>query len=453
MARRKTARDVALDVLMAVEERGAYSNLLLNDALTKSGLSSRDRGLATELVYGTIQRRNTLDWILNGLVKKGVTSLEPWVRHLLRMGIYQLRYLDRIPGRAAVHETVRMAKERGHRGVSGLVNGVLRSYQRRRREWTLPEDPETPEKLALATSHPEWMVRRLMEVYGKETARAVLEAGNRPPRTAVRVNPLKSDRETVARLLSEQNPGMEVEASPLSSQGLILKGGGNPARGLLFREGWVTIQDESSMLVSEVVDPRPGERVLDGCAAPGGKTGHLGERMKNEGVLFSCDLHPHKIRLIEDQVRRLGLTIVEARRADLRELPGNVEPFDRVLLDAPCSGLGVIRRKPDIKWSKEPREVASLTSLQAQLLDAAAELVVPGGTLVYSTCTLEPKENAEQVSAFLERHPEFRPDGSLEDRLPEAVREKALRGEGWVQILPHHFDSDGFFIARMIKAK
>lgn len=453
MTRPDSARNVALDVLIAVEERGAYSNLLLNDRLKRSSLSPRDRGLATELVYGTLQRKNTLDWILNKLVRKGIDTLDPWVRHLLRLGIYQLRYLDRVPSRAAVHETVEIAKARGHRGIPGLVNGVLRSYLRRSREWTLPDSPKSVTDLALVTSHPEWLVRRLVEVYGPETAHSVLKANNRPPGLSVRVNPLRGNRERVARLLQEEDPRLRIRLSPLSGQGLILTGG-NPASGRLFREGWFTVQDESSMLVAELLAPRPGERVLDGCAAPGGKTGHLAERMENRGTLLACDIHPHKVKLIENQVRRLGLSMVEVRQADLRELPGTGEArFDRVLLDAPCSGWGVIRRKPDIKWSKNLQEVDSLRQLQAELLEAAARLVTPGGTLVYSTCTLEPQENREQITAFLKNHPTFQADSTLFDTLPAPVREKAFTGDGWVQILPHHFESDGFFIARMIKEK
>lgn len=208
------------------------------------------------------------------------------------------------------------------------------------------------------------------------------------------------------------------------------------------------------MLVAHIVDPQPGERVLDGCAAPGGKTGHLAERMGNEGTLLSCDIHPHKVKLIKEQSQRLGISIVVPRQADLRELPGiEEEPYDRVLLDAPCSGLGVIRRKPDIKWAKASGEIEELVALQKQLLDSAAELVKPEGVLVYSTCTLEPRENKEQVMDFLNRHPEFQLDVSIQKQIPESVRNKALLGEGWIQILPHHFETDGFFIARLIKAK
>ncbi|SFS51009.1 16S rRNA (cytosine(967)-C(5))-methyltransferase RsmB [Marininema halotolerans] len=449
----KTAREVALDILIDTEERGAYSNLLLNDRLKKSKLTdTRDRGLVTELVYGTIQRRNTLDWVLNTLVKKGVSSIEPWVRQLLRMGIYQLRYLDRIPSRAAVHETVDQAKSRGHKGIAGLVNGVMRGYLRREREWDLPSSTQDIRQLALLYSHPEWMVRRWVEVYGVETTTALLAANNEPPTISLRFNPLKTDRQSLIHFLQEEYPEAEVTPSTIASQGVIFRGGGNPALHSRYREGWYSIQDESSMIVSEVVDPQPGERGLDGCAAPGGKTTHLAERMKNEGAILSCDIHGHKVALIRENLDRLGLTMVETKEMDLRELPDKVEhPFDFVLLDAPCSGLGVIRRKPDIKWSKEVSEIEGLIQLQAELLDAAANLVAPNGVLVYSTCTIEPRENEEQVRAFLARNESFQLDDHIEERLSTPVKNQALIQKGRLQILPHHFHSDGFFITRMVR--
>ncbi|MFC4076460.1 16S rRNA (cytosine(967)-C(5))-methyltransferase RsmB [Salinithrix halophila] len=453
MNNKRTARDIALDILIAADERGAYSNLLLNDALEKSRLTDpRDRGLVTELVYGTIQRRNTLDWIIDSLVRKGGHSLDPWVHQLLRMGLYQLRFLDKIPSRAAVHETVGQAKSRGHKGISGLVNGVLRSYLRRVREWELPAEPDNSRTLALAYSHPEWMVRRMMEAYGQETAVQVMAANNRPPAITLRTNPMKTDRETLIDRLKEAYPQAEVAPSSISEQGIVFSGGGNLAFHPLYREGWYSVQDESSMLVAEVLDPQPGNRGLDGCAAPGGKTAHLAERMKNQGSLLASDIHEHKVGLIETNAARLGLSIIKVCRADLRELPDEAAgSFDFVLLDAPCSGLGVIRRKPDIKWSKTPQEVDSLVRLQRELLEAAAKLVLPGGTLVYSTCTMEPRENEEQVADFLARYPEFCPDPAYLNKLPGTVREQAILGDGSLQILPHQFNSDGFFIARLLR--
>lgn len=454
MNKQQTARGVALEVLIAVAERQAYSNLMLNSVLEKGGLSPRDTRLATELVYGTIQRQNTLDWILQSLVKKGRQSLEPWVVQLLCLSLYQLRFLDKIPNHAVVNEAVRLAKQRGHKGIVGLVNGVLRSYLRQQNKWRLPENPETVKELALVTSHPEWMVRRFQEAYGVETAREILRANNQVPPLTLRSNLLRITSQELITALEQEFPTSTVKKSLLSEQGVLLQGGGNPVASDMYREGLFTIQDESSMLVSEVVDPQPGQRGLDACAAPGGKTTHLAEKMNNQGTLLACDLYAHKVRLIQQNANRLGLTMVEAFQADARQLPESVttEPFDFVLLDAPCSGLGVIRRKPDIKWRKEV-EIEALLSLQRQLLESVSSLVRPGGSLVYSTCTMDPRENEEQVTAFLAAHPSFRLDSEMEARLPKPVRKKGIVREGMVQLLPHHFNSDGFFIARMIKTE
>ncbi|PTM59135.1 16S rRNA (cytosine(967)-C(5))-methyltransferase RsmB [Desmospora activa] len=454
MADAHSAREVALDILIAVEEHGAFSNLALNEQLNRSGLDTRDRGLVTELVYGTIQRQNTLDWILGRLVKKGPASLEQWAHQLLRLGLYQLRYLDRVPSRAAVHETVRIAKLRGHRGISGLVNGVLRSYLRREKEFTLKADGSV-RALSLIHSFPEWMVKQLIHSYGSDTATHILESLNRRPSLSLRVNPLRADREQVAAALTESFPEAGVALSPVSSQGLTVRGSGNPAAHPGFAQGWFTIQDESSMLVAEVVNPEPGRRVLDGCAAPGGKSTHLAERMGNEGFLLASDIHSHKVRLIEESARRLGLSIIEAQQADLRQYPQEAEEasFDYVLLDAPCSGWGVIRRKPEIKWTKEAKAVKELVRLQRELLAAAARMVKPGGVLVYSTCTMEPRENEEQMQSFLADHPNFVVDETVLELLSPAVQEKALHRGGGIQILPHHFESDGFFIMRMRKER
>ncbi|MFC4545927.1 16S rRNA (cytosine(967)-C(5))-methyltransferase RsmB [Paenactinomyces guangxiensis] len=449
----KTAREWALDILLQVEQNQSYSNLLLNRALQISRLDQRDKRLVTELVYGSIQRLNTLDWILNQLVKKGIASLQPWVRQLLRLGIYQLVYLDKIPVRAAVHETVHIAKKRGHKGITSLVNGVLRSYLRQKEQLALPADPQTTSEKAIAYSHPEWLVKRLEQMVGAQAAKQIMEADNTPPKISVRVNTLKTDRDSFIRKWKEKQEG-EAVPSEVVPDGVIIQGGGNPAYSSLYQQGFCTVQDESSMLVGRLLAPQPGMTVLDACAAPGGKTTHLAEQMNNQGLIIACDLHPHKIDLIRSNADRLGTAIVETKALDTRELPARLEQgflFDAILLDAPCSGLGVIRRKPDIKWSKEAQQIDSLVRLQKELLDTVASLLRPGGTLLYSTCTWELRENSEQVGQFLQRHPEFEPDPEMNRLLPPIVRETALTGEGWVQILPHHFHSDGFFIARLIK--
>jgi 16S rRNA (cytosine967-C5)-methyltransferase len=454
MKKTVSARDVALDVLLQVEQHQAYSNLALNQALYHRGLDARDKRLATELIYGTVARLNTLDWIGNRLVKNGLRSLQPWVRQLVRMSLYQLCYLDKIPERAAVHEAVQIAKRRGHRGISSLVNGVLRSYLRRQDEFRLPDRPATLKEKALRLSHPEWMVKRMEEVYGAAETEQALLSNLTPPKVSVRVNQLKLEREAFIEQWNQSGLG-EAAASPLAPEGVVIQRGGNPAFSPLFREGLCTIQDESSMLVSRILHPQPGMRVLDACAAPGGKTTHLAELMQNQGTIVACDIHAHKLELIRSNADRLGIGIIAEQQTDAREASASfaAASFDAILLDAPCSGLGVIRRKPDIKWSKEAQAIEPLVKLQRELLEEVASLLKPGGVLVYSTCTWEPRENREQVEAFVKRHPEFKLDSAFIQDLAPVLRERAVIGDGWIQLLPHHFGSDGFFIARMHKIK
>lgn len=445
-----TARDTALEVLTAVEQEGAYSNLLLNGALQKAGLSGPDAGLATELVYGTISRLNTIDYFLEQFVAKGLAKLQPWVRNLLRLSFYQLYYLDRIPPHAAVNEAVNIAKRRGHQGISGMVNGVLRNVFRRKAELVLPTDLPPVKRIALEHSHPEWLVARWVKQYGEETAEAICKANNEPPSVSVRINRSRISRDALLDEMREQ--GLDAAPSEVSPDGIIVRSGGNMALTSWYREGLISVQDESSMLVGEAVDPKQGMSVLDCCAAPGGKTCHIAEIMDGSGEVVANDIHPHKAKLIEDQAERLGLSNVRTLSGDAAELSERFAPesFDRLLLDAPCSGLGVIRRKPDLKWAKSPEDIADISSLQRGLLDAVCGLVKPGGLLVYSTCTIEKTENGEVVREFLNRHPEF----YLAEDQPKGGKnlERAYAREPiGLQILPQDAHSDGFYIARLVK--
>ncbi|XMB29064.1 16S rRNA (cytosine(967)-C(5))-methyltransferase RsmB [Paenibacillus sp. BR2-3] len=443
-----SAREVALDVLVRVDEQGAYSNLLLNSSLQKAGLSREDSGLATELVYGTISRMNTLDYVLEKFVAKGIAKLQPWVRSLLRLSLYQILYLDRIPSHAAVNEAVNISKKRGHQGISGMVNGVLRSVLRAGELPVLPKDLSESERVSIQHSHPLWMVQRWMDEYGAETAEAICAANNEPPAVSVRVNTTMISRERLLNEMLEQ--GLQASASEVSPYGIVIRGGGNLALSTWYRDGFLSIQDESSMLVAEAVAPEPGMRVLDCCAAPGGKTAHMAELMKDEGYIFANDLHQHKARLISEQAQRLGLESIVTGSGDAMDLVNTCESssFDRILLDAPCSGLGVIRRKPDLKWRKEPEDVASIAALQRVLLESVSKLLKPGGVLVYSTCTTEQAENGDIVSSFLEQSPDFTAI-TFTSPLWDRLQDTALGiGEG-IQILPHHYGSDGFYIARL----
>ncbi len=445
-----TARELAMDALTRVEQEQAYSNLVLNQLLQKHELSRSDAGLATELVYGTISRLNSIDYYLARFVSKGVGKLQPWVRQLLRISFYQLIYLDRIPAHAAVNEAVKLAGKRGHKGISGMVNAVLRNALRRPDELRLPAGlPETQE-IALAHSHPEWLVKRWIGQFGADEARAICEANNRPPSASIRANTLRT---TVDELLdSLRGQGCEAQRSAIAPAGIVVQGGGNLALAAGYGQGLYSVQDESSMLVAELLAPEPGMRVLDCCAAPGGKTTHIAEKMSDQGQVLAFDIHEHKKKLIEAQAQRLGLGSVSAEALDARKLAQRFEPasFDRILLDAPCSGFGVIRRKPDLKWTKTEADIAAIREVQRELLETVAPLLKPGGILVYSTCTLDSEENERVVDEFLQRHAEeFACDASASLRLP-ALAERFIR-PGMLRILPHHYESDGFFIAALSK--
>ncbi len=448
-------------MLTRIETDKAYSNLLLNQTLQSYKLDRADAGLATEIVYGTVQRLNTIDYYLAPFVAKGLAKLEPWVRSLLRLSFYQLHYLDRVPDHAVVSEAVNLAKRRGHAGISGMVNGVLRSVLRSKDTLALPAGLTPEAQIALEHSHPEWLVKRWSLQYGLQTAEAICRANNEPPRVSLRANTLRLERSALVERLRQQ--GLDAEPSRLAPAGVVVRGGGNMALTPEFASGLFSIQDESSMLVAEWVDPQPGERVLDCCAAPGGKTAHLAERMGDKGEVVATDVHEHKRELVSAQAERLGLSSVETVTADARTLADRYPKasFDRILLDAPCSGLGVIRRKPDVKWTKTEAEIEAIRLVQLELLEAVSPLLKPGGVLVYSTCTIERSENEELVRTFIASHPEFELDEppaaaqpaitvstaptSQADTLPsEAGSSPAMR-----QLMPYEFGSDGFFLARL----
>ncbi|MEH7456858.1 16S rRNA (cytosine(967)-C(5))-methyltransferase [Bacillus pseudomycoides] len=437
---RQNVRELALDGLMQVEKSGAYSNLLLNNLIEKSAIDRKDIGLLTEIVYGTIQRRDTLDYYLQPFLRK---KIEAWVKVLLRLSLYQMLYLDRVPERAAIHEAVEIAKRRGHKGIAGMVNGVLRSIQREGVP-SLDEIQDPVKRLAVATSHPEWLVQEWVTAYDLETAQKMCEVSMIPPVSAARVNVDKvTVKEAIALL---ENEGVEAKLGDLSEDAIQIEKG-NVAHTEAFQKGFLSIQDESSMLVARALEPEEGDKVLDSCAAPGGKTTHIAERLRGTGKVMSLDLHPHKVRLIQQQAKRLDLENVETKALDARKVQEHFanESFDKILVDAPCSGFGVIRRKPDIKLGKGKGDSERLSTIQLTILDKIAPLLKAGGRLVYSTCTIEKIENEQVIEQFLQEHPEFEWDTTIKERMPEKLR--PYINEGQVQILPHYFATDGFYIA------
>ena len=435
-----------MELLDTIEKNQAYSNLLLHHTIEKNKLPQRDIALLTELVYGTLQRSMTLDYYLSPFLKRGKKA-DRWVIHLLKLTVYQMVFLDKIPERAAIFEAVEIAKKRGHKGIASMVNGVLRSIQREGVP-SLDDIKDPAERLAIETSHPAWLVKRWLDQFGYEKTKEMCEINLTAPLQTARVNLTKISREDCIKLLEED--GFQVEPSPVIPEAVrALKG--NLANSSAFKEGYLTIQDESSMLAAYALGAGYDETILDACAAPGGKSTHIAEKLGGTGKVVSLDLHEHKVKLIVDNASRLGLSNIEAKAMDSRLAQSNFPPetYDRILLDAPCSGLGVMRRKPDMKYSKAEDDLARLHQIQQELLDSVAPLLKKGGILVYSTCTVDKGENEESVSAFLARHTEYEYDSGLAERMPLPVRPLITGAD--LQVMPQDFGSDGFYIASLRK--
>ncbi|PYZ93199.1 16S rRNA (cytosine(967)-C(5))-methyltransferase [Salipaludibacillus keqinensis] len=442
-------REAALDILLKIEKNQAYSNLLLNDTIKKMKVPARDIPLLTEIVYGTIQHQKKLDFYLTTFSKKPLSKLEDWVRILLRLSTYQLFLLDRIPHHAAINEAVEIAKKRGHKGISGMVNGILRSMLRN----DLPDTSEIEndlERLSVETSHPKWLLNRWKDQYGMDQTEQIAFANIQEPVHSVRVNTTLVTKAEVKESLVQE--GLEVEDSPFVEESLRVKKGSIITTSA-FQQGWISIQDEGSMLVTHVLDPRAEESVLDACAAPGGKSTHIAERMDNDGKLISVDIHGHKVKLILEQQERLKLSLIQGEVSDARKLSEQYEPqsFDRILVDAPCSGLGVIQRKPDLKWSKKETDIQRLSEIQIAILQSVWPLLRKGGRLVYSTCTIDQEENDRVITSFVDNHQDAAFDEGLKDLLPAVIADKSVKTPGMVQLFPGEYGTDGFFISAIKK--
>jgi 16S rRNA (cytosine967-C5)-methyltransferase len=443
----RTSREVALEVLYRVEAQGAFSGTLLRRLLDQAGLSPVEETLATELTYGTLRHRAVVDWALSRLTRTPLDALPPRIRTVLRLGAYQLLFLDRIPPHAACWEAVELAKRVGHPGTARLVNAVMRRLASS--PPAIPGDEETVEGIALRYSHPAWLVRRWVDRLGLKGARALCGANNHTPPSAIRLNTLHGPPSDVASHLTET--GVETVPSVLLPEGRRIRAATPEARHAAYIGGWFSPQDEGAMLVSRLVAPQPGETVIDVCAAPGGKTTHMAALMENRGRILACDVQPAKLAAVGRHCARLGVTIVESLLLDASRV-GTVYSAvaDRVLVDAPCSGLGVLRRRPEIKWRLSPGHLVDLAARQREILGGASAAVRPRGILIYSVCSIEPEEGPAVVSAFLAEHPEFEPlpisawppggdGGSPPAAIPGAP--------GTAFLYPHVSDTDGFFVA------
>jgi 16S rRNA (cytosine967-C5)-methyltransferase len=439
-ARPAPARAVAAQVLERVETDAAFADLALDAELRRRPLPVRDVALTTELVYGTLRWQRYLDWILAPHSRRRLPTLDPRVRVLLRMTAYQLAFLERVPAFAAVNDAVTLA--RGAPGVSEYVNAVLRAFARRgvaEREPAPPRDPI--DALATRCSFPTWLAARWVARYGAEEAEALMRALNARPPLTVRANTLRTTRDDLAaRLRKEEH--VQTHTTRLAPEALVVEGGGDPGRWRAFADGACIVQDEASMLVSRLLEPAPGATIADVCAAPGTKTTHLAQLMENRGRVLAFDPQSGRLARVDEAAARLGVTITETAEGPVEALAARwAGDCDGVLVDAPCSNLGVLRRNPEVKWRRQPADVAAAGARQRGILVAAATLVRAGGRLVYATCSLEPEENDEVARDFLAAHPVFVVE-------PPAECPVAPDAAGFVRCLPHRHGTDGFTAIR-----
>ena len=444
------ARSLAYDILTTLGKKPDATLDSVMDRFTReTPLEKREMALANALVYGVLRHRGLLDFTIDHFASRGISGMDKRIVTILRLALFQLRFMDRIPESAAVNTAVELAKIHASEKSGGFVNAILRNAIRS------PEHPETHdlsavEKIAVTSSMPQWLVEKWVSRMGLQEAEALCHASNTIAPITVRTNTLKISRDELMERLKPQVK--EIGPTPISPLGISFTSPSVPLFEMeAFKEGLFQVQDEAAQLIALMVAPKPGLRVLDLCAGVGGKSGHLAQAMENQGELISMDVEAYKLKSLEKEMARLGISNITTQAADLTcESPKIIEGgFDAVLVDAPCSGLGVIRRNPDTKWKYFKRNAPRHAKKQKAILSAAARCVRPGGTLVYAVCSIEPEENGAIIKAFLEKHPDFRmiePFGNV----PSGAQ-ALITSEGYVATLPHRHKMDGFFAARMVR--
>lgn len=464
-------RQAAFLALKTITQKQAYADIALDQVLQRSQLSSRDRRLATELVYGSVRRQRTLDALINQLATKPADQQPPDLRLILHLGLYQLRYLTQIPARAVVDTTVELAKENQLQRLSGVVNGILRQYDRLTRAAStaklapvtdadptqlatpapaptsdpdplhLPADPA--ERLGVLHSYPTWILLVWYDQLRDWSAvEQLCQYMNQTPSLDLRVNPLKT---TMAEVMTAfEDAGIPVQPTTIPWCLRLASHAGNVAKLPGFEQGWWTVQDQSAQLVAHLLDPQPDETVIDACAAPGGKTTQIAELMGDRGSIWACDRYSSRLKKVQQNCDRIGLQSIQMRAGDSTDMPDFQNTADRVLLDAPCSGLGTLHRHADARWRQTPDSIQELAQLQQALLASTATWVKPSGCLVYATCTLHPAENEHVVQQFLDAHPTWQIEP------PEApLFQPYMTPDGWLKVWPHQAQMDGFFMVKL----
>ena len=434
-----SAREVALTVLSTMNS--SHTDEIFSLTFERSSLSEQDRQLTTELVQGTLRHRGIIDFYLSHWFQGDFRGAHPELKNILRLGIYQLLYLDRIPDHAAVNSSVELAKHHLGQKPAKLVNAVLRRAIREKDALPDLKVRNKTETLATSTSHPLWLVRRWVTRFGWDEAEVLCRANNNLPSLWVRWNPLKTNRESFLELLCESK--IEAVISEVSSSHVLLRGRLNLQNWLPLQEGYCTVQDVSAGLPVQLLDPQPGEQILDFCAAPGGKTTQIAETIGDHGLVIAQDVSFGRISMVKENLNRLHLNsirCVEGNGTSLKE-----QLFDRILIDVPCSGLGVLQRRPDIRWRRKPRDFQTLNRIQRNILEQAIHLIKPNGVIVYSTCTIEPEENSELIDRFLQDHPSWQRDNAN-----KWVDHRVVNPKSEIETYPHLHNMDGSYAVRLI---
>jgi len=398
------SRELILKALKEIEDNGAYFSASLNHALSQA--EPIDRGFVTEVIYGVIKNKTAIDHIIMQFSKVKIKKMSPWVLNILRMGVYQLYFMDKIPASACCNESVKLAKRYANKGAQGFINGLLRNVSRNIDTISFPDKTDIKNYLSVVYSYPLWLVEKLISQYGEKVTEEILKESNLSHLVNIRVNTLKTTRDELISILEKE--GVKAEIYEDLNCCLSVKGKLDIHSLKSYKDGLFSLQNISSVKTVLELSPEKGEVIMDICSAPGGKTAFISELMENQGKVFAFDLHPHKIELINSAMKRLGIDIVTAQVHDgtvlMEEFVGKA---DKVLVDAPCSGIGVIHKKPDIKWTRSPEDIQALAEIQGKILETSSSYVKNGGVLLYSTCTILKEENQEQTEKFLKNHPEF----------------------------------------------
>lgn len=444
-----TAREVAFNILYDIYVNGAFSNIAINEHV-RVLLNNKDENLVREIVYGVLENELYIDYIISKVSNIKLKKIHNKILIILRTGIYQLLFMDKIPDSAAVNESVNLAKKHGHKGSIGFVNGILRNVSKNKEELLEITTKDKADYLSIKYSHPKWMVKRWINEFGVDFTEKICKKNNEYPELHIRVNTLKVNKNDLKEKLSSK--GLIVKNASYAYDSLIIE---NPVRITEldeFKSGLFIIQDESSTMVGQIMNPISGSKIIDLCSAPGGKATHLAQIMNNCGKILCFDIYEHKLRLIDDNAKRLGISIIETKLGDALELnEALINTADYLLVDSPCSGLGLIRRKPEIKRNRNEDDIVNLIDIQYKILNNAKEYLKIGGFLLYSTCTIEQDENTNMVNKFLKQNSNFRLV-NIEDNISNKDNLNSLK-HGYIQLYPHIHNTDGFFIAKMIKER